>query len=94
MLFFVFVFCAVNLLAVDSPPSSFNNSASSADPIEEKPGNLEESYREGEETTEDAAKRSCPYCFKVCLKPSDMKRHLMVHTGERPFLCQVGDTAL
>lgn len=44
---------------------------------------------EEEESLEDLSKRSCPYCFKVCPKPSDLKRHLMVHTGERPFRCQV-----
>ena len=43
----------------------------------------------GEETVGDLAKRSCPHCQKVFIKPSDLKRHLMVHTGERPFVCHV-----
>ncbi|XP_013411899.1 zinc finger protein 236-like isoform X1 [Lingula anatina] len=35
------------------------------------------------------AHRTCTFCGKVCPKPSDLKRHLMVHTGERPFKCAV-----
>ena len=33
--------------------------------------------------------RECPFCGKVCPQRSDMKRHLMVHTGEKPFTCEV-----
>ncbi|CAH1773102.1 unnamed protein product [Owenia fusiformis] len=33
--------------------------------------------------------RHCQFCGKHGSKPSDMKRHLMVHTNERPFKCQV-----
>ncbi|KAK7471407.1 hypothetical protein BaRGS_00035959 [Batillaria attramentaria] len=78
-----------NISAVDSPVSAINTTASSIDTgVDDKAASIE-SEKEGEETADDVSKRSCPYCFKVCLKPSDMKRHLMVHTGERPFLCQV-----
>ncbi len=37
----------------------------------------------------DILERTCRHCGKVCPKPSDIKRHMMVHTGERPFTCEV-----
>ncbi|XP_060068821.1 zinc finger protein 236-like [Ylistrum balloti] len=33
--------------------------------------------------------RTCYVCGKLCLKPSDLKRHMMCHTGERPFKCDI-----
>ncbi|XP_062588515.1 zinc finger protein 236-like [Saccostrea cucullata] len=38
---------------------------------------------------ENSKKRICEICKKVCMKPSDLKRHMMSHTGERPFKCEV-----
>ena len=31
----------------------------------------------------------CQHCGKLCRKPCDLKRHLMMHTGEKPFKCKV-----
>lgn len=33
---------------------------------------------------------TCPVCAKLFPKASDLKRHMMCHTGEKPFRCQVG----
>ena len=38
--------------------------------------------------------RVCQFCGKACNKPSDLKRHLMSHTGERPFACNVSWTPI
>jgi len=31
--------------------------------------------------------RVCPYCGKVCDRPSTLKTHINSHTGERPHVC-------
>ncbi|XP_021342010.1 zinc finger protein 236-like isoform X2 [Mizuhopecten yessoensis] len=38
---------------------------------------------------ESQSDRTCYVCGKLCLKPSDLKRHMMCHTGERPFKCDI-----
>lgn len=45
------------------------------------------SYRELRRQ-ESLVRRTCSFCGKVCPKPSDLQRHLMKHTGERPFGCE------
>ncbi|XP_076092623.1 uncharacterized protein LOC143064014 [Mytilus galloprovincialis] len=39
--------------------------------------------------SEDGNNRTCQVCGKTCSKPSDLKRHMMSHTGERPFRCNI-----
>ena len=31
--------------------------------------------------------RVCPYCGAAFYAPRDLRRHLLTHTGERPFQC-------
>lgn len=34
-------------------------------------------------------KHKCPYCPFSSLRTADVKRHVMIHTGERPYKCSV-----
>jgi hypothetical protein len=36
--------------------------------------------------------RTCQICSKTFTKPYSMKRHMLIHTGERPFKCSHCDT--
>ncbi|XP_046358785.2 uncharacterized protein LOC124136795 isoform X1 [Haliotis rufescens] len=42
-----------------------------------------------EESAEKLSNRTCNICGKVCSKPCDLKRHILMHTGERPYKCEV-----
>ena len=34
-----------------------------------------------------AGQYGCPFCNKIMKNQRDMKRHIMVHTGEKPISC-------
>ena len=40
-----------------------------------------------------AGQFGCPICSKFMKNQRDMKRHIMVHTGEKPFTCNYCDFA-
>ena len=36
-------------------------------------------------------KHTCKVCDKVCRTPSELKVHIRVHSGERPYMCKICD---
>ena len=32
---------------------------------------------------------ACPYCSKVFPNAADVKKHIRIHTGEKPFECHI-----
>ncbi|XP_041371714.1 sal-like protein 3 [Gigantopelta aegis] len=66
------------LLGVDAVSGSVDRR-----PEEASPGALDEL------TANHAMSRTCKYCGKICLKPSDLKRHVLLHTGDKPYTCEV-----
>ena len=44
---------------------------------------------EGREQLSELDQRTCNNCGKVFQRPSDVRRHSLVHTGVRPYVCAV-----
>lgn len=43
--------------------------------------------RKPREKKGDVSDRTCPHCSKVCERPSEMSRHALTHTNNRPYAC-------
>lgn len=46
---------------------------------------------DGGQVEEKVRKYQCSYCLKKFGWPTDLKRHILIHTGERPFQCKSCD---
>ena len=61
---------------------------------EEEDGD-DEDYEDGDElegsdvTGGGEDNKTCPYCQKISPSPSKLQRHIVTHTKERPFRCQL-----
>ncbi len=82
--------------AVDSTPTPSENTGTggctypAAAPVEE--GNttvISTRPIRGTEAAAAAKRHSCPKCSKSFSKPSQLERHLRVHTGEKSYACHI-----
>lgn len=48
-----------------------------------------ENLSQNRATKGDRLQHYCPVCPYVTSRSSHLKRHIMTHTGERPFVCSV-----
>ncbi|EHM99787.1 YPR013C-like protein [Saccharomyces cerevisiae x Saccharomyces kudriavzevii VIN7] len=57
------------------PGSSLNSSAAFSD------------WKNGNRISSTKLRKQCPVCGKICSRPSTLKTHYLIHTGDTPFKC-------
>ncbi|XP_072512964.1 uncharacterized protein znf770 [Salminus brasiliensis] len=73
----------------EDPPvtSVTKNSKENSINVESLPKDVDE--LNGEHLSRGKVMHECPVCFKCFSAPSKLRRHCLIHTGQRPFQCSV-----
>lgn len=77
-----------DLLDQEEESEEVDTYAVEIDPEEFSEGFVKEEIDEHEDVQDDESRRVCEYCGKKFATLAGLKRHLLIHTGEKPFACE------
>ena len=52
-------------------------------------GNTQQSEATFRNPNPQLLKNQCPICGKISAFPANLRKHMRVHTGDKPFICSV-----